>query len=203
MPPIDPTLRDALLTGLYLSLLLGLAAAALWGLWLLLSPRAAQGFAGKADRWVPTDTWLERLNKPVETARWVYRNHRVVGAFIIVAAGYSLWRWTVVYDRDAVLGLLDRRWIRGGMDWLVPAAEWIFVAFNVTFLVFGFVILLRPSLLKAPERVANRWVAVDANKALDRRFDPLSAAVARQPRLVGALIVLLCSGLFWELIALY
>lgn len=203
MPTIAPPLLDALLDGLRLSLCLGLGAAALWGLWLMIAPGAAQGFAGKADRWVPTEAWMDRLNQPIGTARWVYRHHRVVGGFIVVASAYSLWRWSVAYDRDAVLGLLDRRWISGGMDWLVPAGELIFVAFNALFLLFGLVTLLRPSLLKAPERVANRWVAVDPDKALDRRYDPLTAAVARHPRRVGAVVVILCGALLWELIALF
>lgn len=202
MPSVHPDLLDALKQGLHASLCVGLGFAALWGLWLLLTPSSAQRFAGHADRWIGSETWFEQLNRPIETARWFYRHHKSVGSLIAAAAALSLWRYLAAYDRVAVMGLLDRRWVTGGMDWLIPAAEAIFLSFNALFLIFGCVVAFRPSLLKLPERVANRWVVVDPQNALDRRFDPLAPAVARHPRLVGAGIAVLCCGLLWELIAL-
>lgn len=201
MPDIHPALLDALQQGLHASLCVCLAFAALWGLWLLLTPSAAQRFAGRADRWVASENWFEQLNRPVETARWFYRHHKAAGSLIAVAAALSLWRFSAAYERTSVMAMMDRSWITGGLDWVVPAAEAIFLSFNVLFLIFGCLVVVRPSLLKLPERVANRWVAVDPQNALDRRYDPLSTTVARYPRRVGAVIAAVCAALFWQLIA--
>lgn len=202
MPTIDPILLGALREGLFASLCLGLACACLWGLWLLAAPAAALRFAAAADRWVGSEPWFERLNRRIETSRWVYRHHRLVGGLITIAASVSLARWATAYDRDVVLATLGRGLQASGMDWIVPALEAIFVSFNVLFLAVGLMVLIRPSLLKLPERYANRWVEVSADSALDRRYDPLTATLKHHPRPIGTLIALVCGSLFWQLLAL-
>jgi hypothetical protein len=200
MSAIDPNLLAALREGLFFSLCVGLACSALWGLWLLLAPAGAQRFAQSADRWVGTEAWFEQLNQPYSTTRWFYRYHRAAGILIASGAAYGIWQWWSAYDREAVIGLLDPRIRAMGLDWLVPALESMFLVFNGLIVVFGVVVIFRPSLLKTPERWANRWVKVEADQALDRRFDPLAEAVDKRPRLLGALVAGSCSYLLWALL---
>jgi hypothetical protein len=192
-----------LLAGLHEGLLVclrgGLALSAAWGAWLLVAPDAARRFAAGADQWVPTSGWFDRLNRPLETTRWFYRHHRVFGILIGAGAGYALWRWYSAYRPGAAVALLDRRWVSSGMDWVVPAFEWIFLLFNIAILLFALVIVLRPSLLKVPERFANAWIEMPADRALDRHFDPLSALLAQRPRWVGAGVFVSCALLYWRL----
>lgn len=200
--PIHPELLAAVQQGLFFSLCAGLALSAIWGTWLLLAPDRARHFARSADRWVSTDAWFARLNRPVETTRWFYRYHRIAGILITSGAAYALWRWYTAYEREAVTGLLGERILAAGLDWLVPAVEWIFLAFNAGILVSGLVVLLRPSLLKTPERWANQWVEVQTHRALDRPFDPLADAVSNHPRLLGLLVTGTCGYLLWRLLSL-
>jgi hypothetical protein len=199
---IHPELLAGLQQGLFFSLCVGLALSGLWGLWLVMAPDRAQRFAMSADQWVPTEAWFARLNQPVETTRWFYRYHHAAGLLISAGAAYALWRWHTAYERESVIGMLDRRLIHSGMDWLIPAGEWIFLAFNSAILVFGMVVLFRPSLLKTPERWANRWVEVEADRALDRKFDPLARAVEAHPRVLGLLVAGTCAYLLWRLLSL-
>ena len=182
-----------------MSLCAGLGFSACWGLWLVLAPAAAGRFNKSANQWVPTAAWFDRLNRPLDTTRWFYRYHRVAGALIMAGATYALWRWFSAYDRGAVVGILDRRLVLSGLDWLIPSVEWIFVAFNAAILMFGLVILFRPSLLKTPERWANRWVEVQGDQVLDRKYDPLSIVLSTHPRLFGASVALVCGFLLWRL----
>lgn len=201
MPDIHPQLVAGLLQGLFVCLTGGLALSAIWGLWLLIAPDSARRFAKVADQWVPTAPWFDRLNKPLDTTRWFYRYHRPAGALILAGAAYGLWRWFTAYQREATMGLLDRRTISAGLDWLVPAMECIFLGFNGAILIFGLIVLCRPSLLKTPERFANRWVEVRADQALDRSYDPLAGVLMDRPRLIGSVVVTTCSFLLWRLIA--
>lgn len=203
MPPIHPELLAALQEGLLACLRGGLALATLWSLWLVVAPGAARRFTMIADRWVPTADWFNRLNQPLETTRGFYRHHRIAGLLIGAGAAYALWRWFSAYRPGAAVALLDRRWVSAGMDWLVPAFEWIFLGFNGAILVFAIVVAMRPSLLKTPERIANTWIDVpEAQHALDRTYDPLSAIVWGRPRLVGTLMATGCGFLYWQLAAL-
>ncbi|MCC2656158.1 MAG: hypothetical protein K0Q76_1266 [Panacagrimonas sp.] len=200
MPPIHPQLLAGLEEGLLVCLRGGLALSTLWGLWLLVAPQAARRFAAGADRWVPTAAWFNRLNRPVDTTRWFYRHHRLVGVLIGAGAGYALWRWFSAYRPGAGIALLDRHWVSAGMDWLVPACEWIFLGFNCVILAFALIVIVRPSLLKTPERIANTWIDMPAERTLDRHFDPLSKLVAGRPRLIGALVAMVCGVLYWRLV---
>ena len=200
MPDLHPQLLAGLLQGLFVCLNGGLALSAIWGLWLLIAPDPARRFAKGADHWVPTASWFDRLDKPIDTTRWFYRYHRPAGTLIVAGASYGLWRWFKAYQREATIGLLDHRMIAAGLDWLVPAMEWIFLGFNCAILIFGLVVVFRPSLLKAPERFANRWVEVRADQVLDRHYDPLAGVLMDRPRLLGGVVVATCSFLLWRLI---
>lgn len=201
MLSIHPQLLAALQEGLLACLRGGLALSALWGLWLLVAPQAARRFAAGADQWVPTAAWFNRLNRPLETSRWFYRHHRVAGLLIGTGAAYALWRWFSAYKPGVGVALLDRRWVSAGMDWVVPAFEWIFLLFNGAILVFAVIVIVRPSLLKTPERIANKWIEVPTERTLDRPYDPLSALVAERPRLIGAVVAGVCGFLFLRLAA--
>lgn len=203
MPSIHPQLLAALHDGLLACLRGGLALSALWSLWLCVAPGAARRFAAAADRWVATAAWFNRLNRPLDTTRWFYRHHRAAGLLIGTGAAYALWRWFSAYRPGAAVALLDRRWVSAGMDWLVPAFEWIYLIFNGAILAFAAIVLVRPSLLKGPERIANTWIdGPEAQHVLDRTYDPLSAIVWGRPRLVGALTATVCAFLYWRLAVL-
>lgn len=202
MPTIDPQLLAGLQQGLFVSLCVGLAFSAAWGAWLVVAPAKAQRFAKAADRWVPTASWFERLDRPLETTRWFYRYHRQAGLLIAAGAGYALWRWFTAYQHAATMGLLPRRLVSAGMDWVVPALECMFLALNVGSLAFGLIVVFRPSLLKTPERFANRWIDVPGDQALDRKYNPLENVVRGNPRLLGTLVTSICGLLLWRLIAL-
>jgi hypothetical protein len=200
MPAIHPQLLAALQEGLFACLRGGLALSALWGAWLVIAPESARRFAAGADRWVPTAGWFDGLNRPLETSRWFYRHHRLAGVLIGSGAAYGLYRWFTAYPTGTGQRLLDRHWVSAGLDWIVPAGELIFLIFNVAILAFALIVIVRPSLLKAPERYANTWIEMPAERALDRLYDPLSRLVARYPRLLGAGVAAICGLLFWRLV---
>ncbi len=199
---VDPNFLKALQDGLFFCLCSGLGLSAIWGFWLWLQPDKTQKFTAAADRWVPTQSVFDRLNRPVQTSRWMYRHHRAVGALIFLGAGYGLMRWGISFEPNALLDLFPAKLHRMGLDWVVEAIIWSYVTFNVIFLVLGLVIFIRPSLLKVPERWADRWVAVPADQTIDRRFDPLNAALESRPRLTGAIVTAVCSALLFILLSL-
>lgn len=193
---VNPAFAEAIQQALYFSLCLGLALSSLWGMWLLLQPESARRFARGADRWVSTDPWFDRLNQPVSTNRFFYRHHRAAGSLISLGSLYALSQWLWSYDRARAAETLFRKWVSAGLDWLILAGESLFVGFNLLFLVVGIVIIFRPSLLKVPETVANRWVDVPAEQVFDRKFDPLNASLEKHPRVLGGLIAAVCGALF-------
>jgi hypothetical protein len=183
-----------LVEGLLAALLCGLVLALLLSLWLVASPGALLDLNRKLSRWIDTRPSIEALERPLMLERVFYRHHRVLGVATILGAGYVLWRWAVAWDRQAVVALLDRRWVAAGLDWVVAV-----VGLHVLILVAGIVILVRPSLLKGLEHTANRWHRGPSADRLDTVVGAVDRGVETHPRVAGVVLLLAST---WSLLAL-
>ena len=111
-----------------------------------------------------------------------------------------LWRWAFDYDRRAFLAALGRWWIANRMDWIVAALEWSLVVLHALILLLGLVVLVRPSLLKNVEGVANRWRrSGPPAEALNAVIFDVDGRVQANPQLFGFVLSL---GATWSLSAL-
>lgn len=185
--------------GLLASLVVGLVMSLLVSVMLVAAPARLLEINRRVSRWIDTGRHFQVLERPLMLERLFYRHHRPLGAFIVLGAVYVLWRWAVAYDREAVIGLLDRRWVTSGLDWIVGAVETVVVGLHVLILGMGLVILVRPSLLKNLERTANRWHPGWSTERLDASIESIDRGVALSPRLAG--LALLVASL-WSLVTL-
>ncbi|MGE0080561.1 MAG: hypothetical protein AB7U81_04630 [Thiohalomonadaceae bacterium] len=150
--------------------LLALLLCALAGLGLLLAPRAMARIVTAR----PGNGLWSRLDKAYRIERFFYRHHRPFGALLLAGSAYTL------YQFAASATLLDRAYAAWGP--VGEAVAIVLVSGNLLAVALGAVVLLRPSLLRTPERLSNQWVqppgiGIDAG-----------ALVTRHPRLIGALV---------------
>lgn len=185
--------------GLLAALVVGLALSLVVSALLVAAPARLLELNRRASRWIDTSRHLAILERPLMLERLFYRHHRILGACIALGAAYVLWRWFSVYDREGVVGLLDRRWRAAGLDWIVVAGEALVVGLHGLILVAGLVILVRPSLLKSIERTANRWHTTFPGQRLDTVVEGVDRSVEGYPRLAG--LILLGASL-WSLATL-
>ena len=176
--------------------------ATLVSLGLLLWPPVIITLDQISARWVDFNSGFVRFDQaPIRVERWVYRRHRWVGAFLITGTSYSLIRWGLFYDAGTFLRNAAPGLQRKGLDWLPAGLEVAFVLFNLLILAMGFVMLLRPSLLKAPEAWSNRNISGGAvSRRLDARTDSLTHFAAQHPRKLGATLLLGCIFIYSQLL---
>lgn len=186
---IAPELRW-LAEGLLFSLALGLLLSAVVGLLILLRPATAFAINERWSRWVDTTGEFELLDRPHSLERVFYRYHRLAGALITLGSSFVLWQWMFAYERSGVFAMLGSRWARPELNWAVTAGEWIVVGLHVVILGIGFIILLRPSLLKALESGGNRWRQTPVGSKLDRVYRPLERGFQLHPRVAGLILLL-------------
>lgn len=194
-----PAEFDWVVDGLAVALMVGLCFAFVASVLLLLRPRLLFMLNERLSRWVDTEQRFRALEKPRQWERFFYRHHRVLGSLISLGAIYVLLTWAFAYDRARVIGLLDRRWVIDGLDWIVAAVETMVVLLHAATLVVGLIILFRPSLLKNIERAANRWHSGPQVQVLDRIYGPVDRSLAVYPRLSGLLLLL---ASVWSLVVL-
>lgn len=147
-----------------LGLILGLAGtlAVLIGLGLLVVGLRLKGCATRTPAWLHVD-----IDQPHYIERLIYRHHRKAGIALMAAAAWWLWLLSPLAPWRAFLSLTWHylKLVFGSADFVLLATSGLALGVLVT----GLLLLLRPSLLKPLESVANRWV------------DPL-AATAASPR---------------------
>lgn len=120
----------------------------------------------------PSASPWRMLDRQWYVERIIYRHHRLTGLLIVLGAGLFL-RHTVGSGIPAESSRLTA--------W--QPLWWLLTGGNAVNVLIGLIIMIRPSLLRALEQAANRWIAVDRGI--------FEQGLRRHPRLRGLLIVLL------------
>ena len=190
---MNPVVESLLLRSAVLFLMVGSLAGLAVGALLILNPDRLRGVGNLLNRWVSTRHLNQALDRTVEIDHWLYRYRRICGGLILLASGYILYAFTVGLDRANVIIGLARKFnlptvlLGGLMDALVLSALLgaLFAAFVSLFL------LLRPSLLRDFEQVANRWVSLRRGlKPVEVPREGVDAYVFKHGRQAGVLLVL-------------
>lgn len=163
---------------------------AIAGLLMIVMPGRMLWLNQKFDIWIDTSRWFQSLDQPHQAERIFYRHHIIMGLLIMVGAIYSLrYLWTL--QQSDLLLLLPVFSEQALAEWFHGVISLFLLVGNGIALVVGFIVLVRPSLLKRVEVWANTWV--DSGRILrrlDSRMEASNQLIARHMRLVGLLVVI-------------
>ncbi|HEX7454716.1 MAG TPA: hypothetical protein VF296_01630 [Gallionella sp.] len=184
---VEILLWRALAIFLLIGALLGVAL----GLLLIFKPQLLERINRVANRWVSTRHINQWLDRSISIERWFYRHHRPLGLAIILGAGYILVDFSLLFDKASALQHLPRYLPASLMGVLLDVLKLVMLFSSVVALLVGFVIWLRPSLLRGMEKEANQWVSSrSATKALDVPHAQVDPFVMRHAQSVGWLLSL-------------
>lgn len=183
---------------LALFLLTGALLGVAVGLLLVFKPQLLERINRVANRWVSTRHINQWLDRSISIERWFYRHHRPMGILIMLGAGYILVYFGMLFDKASALQHLPRYLPATLMGGLLDASALFMLVSAALSLLAGFVILLRPSLLRGMEKGANQWVSSrSATKVLDVPHGQVDAFVAAHAQNAGWLLLLASSYLFF------
>lgn len=121
-----------------------------------------------------------------------YKHHRMVGVIIILMSSYILYYFSMVYDETAITGLLTGTENAFLIDILINTLRVFMLVCSVFILMIGFVISIRPSLIRKVEVIANQWISTrQGAKALSVERNQVNNIFYRYPRFTGLIIVTL------------
>ena len=190
---MTPLAQSWLLQSFVIFLIAGSYAGIVVGALLLLRPQSLQRASQKLNRWISTRHLDQSLERTFNLDPWFYRYRRIAGALTLLGAFYVIYYFTVDIDRaDTVSGLarhfhMATSLVGGLLDALVLSALTgaVFAAFVGSFM------LLRPSLLRDFEQVANKWVSLRrALKPMEITREGVDNYVYQRARHAGILLVL-------------
>lgn len=190
---MTPLLESWLLQSFVILLILGSLAGLVAGVLLLFRPNVLQSWGVLLNRWVSTRQMELPLDRSVNIDPWFYRHRRFAGLLILLGALYILYYFTVALDREQAILSLSRHFnlhaalTAGLLDALVLGA----MLGALMALVGGMFLLLRPSLLRDFEQVANRWLSLRrAMKPVEATRPGMDEYVFAHGRQAGMLLVL-------------
>ena len=133
----------------------------LLGIVLVAVPDRVRNASRGLDRWISTELFFRTMDKPHNLERSFYHHHRLFGVLIMLGALYVLYALTLPVDVDTVIASLPVIKNQVLSSWVYSSARYVLIGMNAVIVLAGAVILFRPSLLKAMETYANRWITSD------------------------------------------
>jgi len=159
---------------------------------------------GVMNRYVSTRHGLKPLAMPHDIGQSVRKHRRLIGALFVLGAAYSLYSLLAWFDNSAIVSVLDLRYPRPFVAWILESARWSLILFNVFALVAGVMLGFFPHALGRLEAQANRWVSVrKLTLGADTMHLTLDKLVEAFPRtagwviLVAALFVAANAAILW------
>ncbi len=137
-------------------------------------------------RWIGSEKIEEQLDRPRWTERFFYRHHRPVGAGLFIGAMVVLYTFLISYNSRKISSVISP-----GYLWLLDALLGLLLIGSVVAAIVGFIVLLRPSLLRELETSTNRWIAT---KRVEKLFNNMHYAfdqsMVRHRKLTGTLLLI-------------
>lgn len=158
---------------------LGAAAALVVGLGLVVAPARTIALAVRFDRYYDMEEKLEPLQKTWYWERFFYRHHRALGSLMLIGSAYIIVVLMTLGDSRHIAGALGLT-LREYVVVLIESCRAMLMFASVFTFAFGWIVLIRPSLLKPIEQEANRWVNPPRRRLPPRPKPPLA-----HPRRVG------------------
>jgi hypothetical protein len=199
---MNPLFQAWLLQSFVIFLIVGSLAGIAVGVLLLLRPQSLQRAGQLLNRWISTRHLDHSLERSFNIDPWFYRYRRAGGVLILLGATYVLFFFTMRMDRAHAVEVLAAYFklhiiLTGGLlDALVLSS----ILGALCAALVGLFLILRPSMLRDFEQVANQWVSLRrALKPMEVRREGLDEYVFRRARLAGILLLL---GGFYVLVIL-
>ena len=171
-------------------IIVGTALSMLYGFWLVIHPQSAISFSNKINKGFSMRQATKPLETPISIERWFYRNAKLTGALLMLGAAYLFYLlfWTLDLEKLTYVmpGLNPLTW-----EWLLTSFQIFFAVASIAVFLMGFVVLLRPSLLKPLEESANTWISTRQKmQFMSENVSRTDQLLARFPRQLGAVILI-------------
>ena len=191
---MEKHLLDILQATFFNVIIVGAALSMLYGIWLLIAPGSAQALNKKINKSFSMRKSTKFLEKPVSIERWFYKHAKITGSLLMTGSVYLFyllfWELDFAQLAKALPNLSTLIW-----EWLLQAFQIFFAIMSIVVFLMGFLILIRPSLLKPLEEKANTWISTRQKmQFMSENMGQTNQLLTRFPRQFGAVIII-CSAI--------
>ncbi|GEM_PF-3137289 len=168
------------------------------GVGFILFPDKIFKLAGRLNFWVNTESFFNRINKPRYKEVYFYRHHKIFGAIIFISTLVCLYTMVISIGIESTTNSLMNISKSEFEGWLFVNLYYILIFTNILAVIFGIIMIIRPSALKTFEIWSNHWVDTDSSlKKLDAQKDLPDRILPGNPRIFGLFIIFGAIYIMW------
>ena len=175
----------------YLFIIIGTLIALIFGLGLILAPTATLKINNMINTRISFREKTKKIETPIKSEPFFYAYAKTSGTFLVAGALFVLYT-LVTFNFYSLIPYLPKSISTPAWQWLIQAGQIFFAITCFFILVFGLIVLIRPSNLKKFEQAANRWISTRQRmQSLSREINSANKLVESYPRAFGTFVTII------------
>ena len=172
----------------FLFIIVGTFIALAFGLGLIFAPNLTLKFNEKINTRISLREKTKAIETPIKSEPFFYKHAKVSGIILITGSLFVLYT-LATFNASGLIPHLPKSISPPAWDWIIQSGQIFFFITCSFILLFGLIVLIRPSLVKNFEQAANHWIST--RQHLSKMSDDINTAnklVNTYPRAFGSFI---------------
>lgn len=172
----------------YLFIIIGSFVALIFGLGLIFLPSMTLKLNDKINIRISLREKTKAIETPIKSEPFFYKHSSISGVILVLGSLFVIYT-LATFNLYSLIPYLPKSISATAWDWLLQAGQIFFFITCAFTLLFGLVVLIRPSQIKNFEEAANRWIST--RQRLSKMSTDINTAnkiVNTYPRAFGSFI---------------
>jgi hypothetical protein len=183
-------LSEILFDASYLFIIVGTFVGLIFGLGLIFAPSITLKFNEKINTRISLRKKTKAIETPIKSEPVFYKYSKISGAILIIGSLFILYT-LATFNIYSLIPHLPKSISPAAWDWLLQAGQIFFFITCSFILIFGLIVLIRPSLMKNFEQAANHWISTRQHfSKMSNDINLANKLVNTYPRAFGSFITI-------------
>lgn len=174
----------------YLFIIVGTFIGLILGLGLIFAPSVTLKLNEKINTRISLREQTKSIETPIRSEPFFYKHSKISGLILIIGSAFVLYT-LATFNPYTLIPHLPKSISPPAWDWIIQAGQIFFVITCAFILIFGLIVLIRPSMVKNFEQAANHWVSTRQRfSTMSNDINLVNKLVNTYPRAFGGFITL-------------
>lgn len=174
----------------YLFIIVGTFIGLILGLGLIFAPTLTLKLNEKINTRISLREQTKSIETPIRSEPFFYKHSKISGLILIIGSAFVLYT-LATFNPYTLIPHLPKSISPPAWDWIIQAGQIFFVITCAFILIFGLIVLIRPSMVKNFEQAANYWVSTRQRfSTMSNDINLVNKLVNTYPRVFGSFITL-------------
>lgn len=174
----------------YLFIIVGTFIGLILGLGLIFAPSVTLKLNEKINTRISLREQTKSIETPIRSEPFFYKHSKISGLILIIGSAFVLYT-LATFNPYTLIPHLPKSISPPAWDWIIQAGQIFFIITCAFILIFGLIVLIRPSMVKNFEQAANHWVSTRKQfSKMSNDINLVNKLVNTYPRAFGGFITI-------------